>query len=112
MLWRLRRFWIWLTDDHVPWETPGFIRFFARCTDCGRVLPHYNCCVTAADRASGRRVGCKCGNNKMRQTQLWFIHGFAWMICCYVWRKKIRKEVYWDPRFLTAIGPDRSGQAA
>lgn len=100
----LQRFWRWLMDDHVIFTEPNLERYFARCTSCGRVFHHYWGCVTAADREKGRRVGCPCGGTKMRLCNI-PVWQQAWFVCSrYVWRKLIRREVYWDPRLIVKRG--------
>ena len=101
----IKRAWIWLVDDHVILADPHTERWFARCTACGRVFMHYWACVTAADRAKGRQVGCKCGNLRFRITQDLPVWMQAWFVLSrYLWRKVIKKERYWDPRMAAKKG--------
>lgn len=101
----LQRFWTWLTDEHVIFSDPHVHRYFARCCGCGRVYCHYWGCVTAADRAKGRRVGCPCGSLKMRIARVPVLAQAWFVLSRLVWRKWIRREVYWDPRIASKVGP-------
>lgn len=88
---------------HVLFSSPGVHRHFARCTTCGRVFMHYWGCVTAADRAKGRQVGCKCGGTEMKVCvlpvwqQIWFLFSR------YLWRKIVKQEERWDPRVIEKL---------
>ncbi len=93
----------------VVFSQPNVERYFSRCLTCGRVFPHYWACVTAADRARGRQVGCRCGGSKFRIVVLPVVVQAWYVLSRYVWRKLIWKEVFWDPR-LPARRADPGGQ--
>lgn len=97
---KLYYFWLLITFRVGPvmFVSPGIERYFARCTNCGRVFMHYWGCVTAADRENGRQVGCKCGGMKMRIMRLPVAQQAWFLLTRLVWRKWIRRERYWDPR--------------
>lgn len=95
----VREVWKGLFDSqHVLFSVPNINRYFARCTTCGRVFMHYWGIVTAADRAKGRQVGCVCGASEMKVCKLPVWQQAWFLLSRYIWRKLVRREVYWDPR--------------
>lgn len=94
----------WRDPNYILFQEVGVERYFARCVSCGRVFMHYWGCVTAADRALGRRIGCPCGGMKMRLSNLpqwqqgWFL------LSRFIWRKAIKGERFWDPRMVVKVG--------
>lgn len=106
----LKQCWQWLTDEHVIFTSSTVHRHFARCLGCGRIYCHYWGCVTAVDRAKGRRVGCKCGCLHMRISQVPFLVQAWFVLSRYVWRKLIKKETFWDPRIAAYVGPGGSSE--
>jgi hypothetical protein len=90
--------WTWLRDDHVVGTSPEIARYFLRCQSCQRIYRHYWGCVTAAEARAGERVGCKCGTMKAGITVIPEWQAALFVSACFIWRKLIRKKLYWDPR--------------
>lgn len=77
----------------VVFTTPGIMRIFLGCTQCGRTVPHY--------RVYGRKVAgdCRCGNTSYRPKRLPEWQAAIWVLLVgWVWRKTILKREEWDPR--------------
>lgn len=93
----------WLTSGEQVACLPGQIKVFTRCIACGRVFPHWQANMTAAEARKRGRIGCACGGLRIQPV---ILPGWqsVWWFCIRGWliRKVILRCRLWDPRMVVA----------
>jgi hypothetical protein len=73
---------------------------FMACDKCGRIVPHWRYCMTAAEvKAAGGHVGCWCGAITVRPSRIPEWKAAWWVLVRgYLIRKVLQRKQHWDPR--------------
>ncbi len=100
----MRRFWAWLTDDHVVGTDPQVARFFMRCHSCARVYRHYWGCIPPGETG---RMGCTCGSVRASIAHIPEWQAACLLAWCFITRRLLLRKTYWDPRMpARTVAPD------
>lgn len=89
----------WITEGKQIASPPGMIKYFATCTQCHRVFPHWNASMTVKEAKKRKYLGCKCGGMRIQPMiipqwkSVWWFVVRGWLV-----RKVIFDCRLWDPR--------------